>query len=129
MRDSMNESWKRPDVGNGAENDDELSRLLAAYRDACPAPEAKADFMPRLWERIDGSQNWTRQLWKWANGMMAAAAAASLFFVMLQLLPKHSLEFYGATYLETLANQHDDDEALESVAVLNLKAPQELPAK
>ena len=125
MRDSMNESWER----NGAENDAELDRLLAAYREACPAPEASAGFMPRLLERIDGSQKWTRQVWKWANGMVAAAAAASLFFVMLQLLPKHSPEFYGATYLETLADQHDADEVLENVAVLNLKAPQELPSK
>ena len=125
MRDSMNESWER----RSAELDAELDQLLAAYREACPAPEPKADFMPHLWERIDGSQNWTRQIWKWANGMVAAAAAASLFFVMLQLLPKHSPDFYGATYLETLADQHDNDEVLDNVAVLNLKAPQELPSK
>ncbi len=125
MRDSMKESWERDDAENGAQ----LDRLLAAYREACPAPEARADFMPRLWERIDGSQNWTRRLWKWANGMVAAAAAASLFFVMLQLLPRQSPEFYGATYLETLADQHDDDAALENVAVLILPASQRLPAK
>ncbi len=121
MRDSMNESWER--------NDAELDKLLAAYRQACPVPEAKADFMPRLWERIDGSQNWTSQVWKWANGMVAAAAAASLFFVMLQLLPRQAPEFYGATYLETLADQHDDDEALENVVALNVKLNRELPSK
>ena len=125
MRDSMNESWER----RSAEIDAELDQLLAAYREACPVPEPKADFMPSLWERIDGRQNWTSQIWKWTNGMVAAAAAASLFFVMLQLLPKHSPEFYGATYLETLADQHDDDEVLDNVAVLNLRAPQELPSK
>lgn len=125
MRDSMNESWER----NGAANDAELDQLLTAYREVCPVPEANADFMPRLWERIDASQHWTRQIWKWTNGMVAAAAAASLFFVMLQLLPRHSPDFYGATYLETLADQHDDDETLENVAVLNLKAPEGLPAK
>jgi len=121
MHDSMNESWER--------NDEELDRLLAAYREACAPPEPQPDFMPRLWERIDGSRNWTRQIWKWANGMVAAAAAASLFFVMLQLLPQRSADFYGATYLEALADQHDDDEALENVALLNVKASEELPAK
>lgn len=121
MRDSMNESLER--------NEAELDRLLAAYREACPAPEAKSDFMPRLWERIEGGQYWTRYVWKWANGMVAAAVAASLFFVMLQLVPKHSPEFYGATYLETLADQHDDDQVLENVALLKASAPRELPAK
>ena len=121
MRDSINESWER--------NDAELDQLLAAYREACPTPEANPDFMPRLWERIDGTQSWSRQVWKWANGMVAAAAAASLFFVMLQLLPKHSPDFYGATYLEALADQRDNDDALETVAALNQKPPQELPSK
>lgn len=121
MRDSNNESWER--------NDAELDQLLAAYREACAAPEARADFMPRLWERIDGSQKWTSQVWKWANGMVAAAAAASLFLVMLQLLPKHSPDFYRATYLETLADQHDDREVLENVVAVNLKATRELPPK
>lgn len=125
MGNSMNESWERQIV----ENEAELDRLLTAYREACPAPEASVNFMPHLWERIDGSQNWTRQVWKWANGMVAAAAAASLFFVMLQLLPRHTPDFYGATYLETLADQHDDDEALENVAMSSVKPPQELPAK
>jgi len=125
MRDSMNESWERQNV----ENEAELDRLLIAYREACPVPDASVNFMPHLWEKIDGNQNWTRQVWKWANGMVAAAAAASLFFVMLQLLPKHSPDFYGATYLETLADQHDDEEALENVAMSNVKPLQESPAK
>lgn len=125
MRDSMNGDWER----NEAENDAELDRLFASYREACPVPEPTANFMPRLWERIDGNQNWTRLVWKWANGMMAAAVATSVFFLMLQLSPRHSPEFYGATYLETLADQHDDDEALENVVALNLKATQELPSK
>ena len=85
--------------------------------------------MPRLWERIDGRQGWTRQAWKWANGMVAAAVAASLFFAMLQTLPKRTLDFYGATYLETLANQHDVDDTLDNVALVSVSARREQPAK
>ncbi len=66
--------------------DQELDRLLAAYREACEAPEPSAEFMPRLWARIEASeQGWTERLWKWANGLAAAAAVASVLLVALQM--------------------------------------------
>ncbi|MBI5083956.1 MAG: hypothetical protein HZB13_05090 [Acidobacteria bacterium] len=95
--------------------------LLSAYREACPVPEATPEFMPGLWARIESGQGWTKQVWKWANGFMAAAAAASLFLVMLQMVPRHGSDFYGATYLETLADQ-DDDQALGEVARVTVPA-------
>lgn len=111
-----------------AANEANLDRLLAAYRDACAAPEASANFMPQLWERIDASQSWTKQAWKWANSLTAAAALASLFFVMMQMLPRTSGVFASATYLETLASQHDDDVLADLTMPSSLPA-QESPAK
>jgi hypothetical protein len=82
-----------------------------------------------LWERIDASQNWTRQAWKWANSLTMAAALASLFFVMLQMMPHNAGVFASATYLETLDKQHDG-EALAELAAAATPAPaQESPAK
>lgn len=104
-------------------NDAKLDRLLTAYREACVVPEASANFMPQLWERIDSSQSWTRQVWKWANSLTVAAALASLFFVMMQMVPRSTAVFASATYLETLADQHDDD------AVVEFAMTQEPPAK
>lgn len=110
-------------------NEAKLDRLLAAYRDACPVPEASPNFMPQLWGRIDASQSWTRQVWKWANSLTVAAALASLFFVMLQLMPHSTGVFASSTYLETLDSQHDRD-ALAELAVASAPAPaQESPAK
>jgi hypothetical protein len=96
----------------------DFDRLLAAYRDACGEPDIPADFMPRLWNRIESGQHWTKQLWKWSNGFVAAAAAASLFFVMLQMLPKRPAVVYTATYLEALADAHDNAQMLGGVAVV-----------
>ncbi len=110
-------------------NQEHLDRLLAAYRDACPEPEASVNFMPELWERIDASQHWSRQLWKWANSLAAAAALASIFFMMLQMMPRTGGVFTSSTYLETLAAEHDD-KALSEIAMTDASsAVQESPAK
>lgn len=110
-------------------NEAKLDRLLAAYRDACPVPEASPNFMPQLWERIDASQSWTRQVWKWANSLTVAAALASLFFVMLQMMPHTAGVFASATYLETLADQHDSDVLAELAVASTPASTQESPAK
>jgi len=39
--------------------DDQLDQLFRAYREACSAPEPRADFMPQLWRRIEARQNFT----------------------------------------------------------------------
>ncbi len=106
----------------------DLDRLLAAYKDALPEVEPSAAFMPRLWERIESQQSWRSQLWHWANSLAAAAVMASLFLVMLQMLPRTSTSFYSATYLETLASQHDNDEVLSALALAGRPVNQE-PAK
>lgn len=86
--------------------DQELDRLLAAYREACETPEPSAEFMPRLWARIDAAQQgWTERLWRWANGLAAAAAAASVLLVALQMASRPAPDFYSATYVETLLAQ------------------------
>lgn len=98
-------------------DEDRLDALFARYREACPDVEPSADFMPRLWERIEGRQSWGTQVWKWANGFVAAAAAASLFFVMLQMLPGRASDFYTSTYVEALADEHDNDQVLGEFAM------------
>ena len=49
-------------------NDDErLDALFQAYRDACPDPEASANFMPTLWSRIDSRQTFLFSFRRMAN--------------------------------------------------------------
>lgn len=104
-----------------AENRDlekELDRLLEAYREACEAPEVRPDFMPRLWARIEATQSWTERLWKWANGLAVAAAAASVLLVALQLGSRQQPDFYSGTYVETLMAQTEAEIAPDEWAGL-----------
>jgi len=88
----------------------QLDELLASYSQACASPEPSANFMPELWNRIEArQQTWSSEAWRWARGLMAAAAVASLFLAMLQVLPRHASVVYTATYLETL-DAHDSDD-------------------
>lgn len=83
--------------------DRELDGLLASYRDACPAPDATPEFMPKLWARIDARQSSFGFLKRWTEGFVAAAAAACLMAVLLQVAPDDSKSaVYQSTYLEAL---------------------------
>lgn len=104
-------------TGENRNLDQELDRLLAAYREACEPPEPSADFMPRLWARIEAApQGWAERLWKWANGLAAAAAAASVLLVALQMFSRPAPDFYSATYVETLLAQTDAELAPAELA-------------
>lgn len=105
----------------------ELDELFAAYREACEAPEPSAAFLPRLWERIESAQSWTERLWKWANGLAAAAAAASVLLVALQMTSRSAPDFYSATYVETLLAQTDTE--LVPVELAGVPAPDAAPAE
>ncbi len=95
---------------NGQNGNRGLNDLFLAYRDACAAPDAGADFMPRLWEEIEKRRRWAEPLWRWANGLAAAAAAASLFFVLLQLMPSNPNLASTRSYVELLAEVHETDD-------------------
>ncbi len=109
--------------------DQELSRLLEAYRDCCEAPEPGADFMPRLWARIEATQSWTERLWKWANGLAVAAAAASVLLVALQLGSGSKADFYAGTYVETLMAQTEAEMAPAEFTWLVAEEPAEHPGR
>jgi hypothetical protein len=98
----------------------ELDSLLAAYREACPAPEASAQFMPELWARIDARQNSFWVLKRWTEGFVAAAAAACLMVFLLQVVPdENQSAVYQATYLEVLSQEQTPENlVLQDVAAV-----------
>ena len=61
----------------------ELDRLFQEYRTACPDVEPGTDFMPRLWQRIEGRRN----LWFHFSrlGTNALAISAGLCLVLLAM--------------------------------------------
>jgi hypothetical protein len=85
-------------------NDDErLDALFRAYRDACPTPEASANFMPALWGRIEAKQRLTFSFRHMANGFVTAAVALTIALGVYMYVPHASATTSGETYIEALA--------------------------
>ena len=108
-------------------HDEPLDRLFRAYRNACPAPEPRADFMPRLWQRIEARRTFTFSFRRMANALVTAAMAASVALGIYMALPHGvpSNAAYYASYVEALA----DANAIETPEIvapvrLDLSEPQ-----
>ncbi len=84
-------------------NDEErLDALFRAYRDACPTPEASANFMPNLWARIESRQRVTFSFRRMANALVTAAVALSIALGVYMSMP-HANAPYPQSYIEALA--------------------------
>jgi hypothetical protein len=91
------------------ENSNEnLDQLFRAYRDACPAPEVSANFMPGLWKKIDKRRSLTWKLKVYSRGLMTAAAGLCLVMFGMQWVssPAKANPVYAQTYLEALENDN-----------------------
>lgn len=98
--------------------DQELDALFARYRESCIVPEASPNFLPDLWEKVEGRRKWQLDLSRWAQGFVTLAAAASLTIAILQAWP--AKQFPPNTYVEVLSAEHTPDEmALVDVALLD----------
>ena len=116
MRDAFDRS---KDVRSG--EDDLEARLggkldgwFASYRDACPEPEPSPDFMPRLWERIEGRRQ-TQAVFAWRRGAQAflsLAAATCLLILVLQVLPSSTSAYFLSTYVEQLSEDDGPEHVL-----------------
>ena len=88
-------------------NDEErLEALFQAYRAACPDPEPGANFMPQLWQRIEGRRTFSFYLRRMASGFVTAAVAATLAMAVYLYLPRTSNAYYSESYVEALASGH-----------------------
>ena len=58
-------------------DDHKLDVLFQAYRDACVAPEASANFMPNLWAKIESRQSFALSFQRMAKALTTAAVALS----------------------------------------------------
>ena len=106
--------------------DDQLDQLFRAYRDACPAPQPRADFMPRLWNRIEARQSFAFSFRRMANALLTTAMAASIALGVYMALP-HSApsNAYYATYVEALADANGiDTPDIVAPVHLDLSEPQ-----
>lgn len=89
-----------------SEENDRLQHLMARYREACPGVEPSANFMPRLWERIDARRGLSWRLRRYARVIATAAATLCFAFALVQLAPLTVNPMYERTYLEALEADH-----------------------
>jgi hypothetical protein len=91
-------------------NDEQkLDALLRAYRDACPDPEASANFMPNLWARIDSRQTFLFSFRRMANAFVTAALAVTIALGVYLSIPRTGNGSYPQTYIEALAEANPLD--------------------
>ena len=90
------------------DNEQRLDALFRAYRDACPTPEASANFMPNLWQRIEARQTYTFSFRRMANAFVTAALALSIGLGVYMSMP-HSNPYSSQSYIEALAEANPLD--------------------
>jgi hypothetical protein len=61
----------------------ELDRLFAAYREAIPAPEAGAGFLPGLWRQIEARRTFAGNMRQWAQAFVTAAVGICVLLTFL----------------------------------------------
>jgi hypothetical protein len=89
--------------------DEKLDALFRAYRDACPDPEASANFMPTLWARIDSRQTYLFSFRRMANAFVTAAVALSIALGVYMSIPRSAPGSAPETYVEALADANPLD--------------------
>jgi hypothetical protein len=89
--------------------DEKLDALFRAYRDACPDPEASANFMPTLWARIDSRQTFLFSFRRMANAFVTAAVALSIALGVYMSIPRSAPGSAPETYVEALADANPLD--------------------
>lgn len=86
-------------------NQDRLTELFAAYRNACPDPEPGAGFTLGLWERIEARRSFTLRWKRLSQAIITAAVAACFMMGLFEARPDPMHE----TYLEVLASGQSAD--------------------
>jgi len=88
--------------------EEQLDALFRAYKAACPTPEASANFMPGLWEKIESRRKVTFSFRRMANAFVTAAVALSIALGAYMAIPR-SNPYYAQTFIEVLAEANSSD--------------------
>jgi hypothetical protein len=100
---------------NEATHEQRLNALFHAYRDACEAPEASANFMPELWQKIEARQRFSFSFGRIARGFVTAAIAAALAMGIWLSVPRTNGGFYAGAYVDILSASRTDAPDTEAV--------------
>lgn len=102
---------------------DELSALFAAYREACPEVEPSANFLPGIWQKIEGRQSFWFSFEHLARTFAAIAVAMCLLLAALNVRASRSTVPGGVGYADALAAEHSDEAAYYAEGVRSTPPP------
>lgn len=93
-----------------------LDSLLVAYREAYPDRDASADFMPRLWQKIEARRVETTSIFKrFAQACVAATAVLLILTTMMMPSTQDSEVYYSSTYSDVLVADHADQTYVQAL--------------
>lgn len=88
-----------------------LDALWSEYRSAIPDPDASANFMPNLWQKIEARRVETTSVFR-RMAQACVMATLALTLVIVVLIPRIQREpVYTATYVDVLDAAHPMDAA------------------
>jgi hypothetical protein len=92
--------------------DDKLDALWAEYRESLPDSEPSTNFMPHLWKKIEARRVETTSVFRRLAQICVMATVALTLLMSVVLIPQLQSEVaYNGTYVDVLADQHDNDYA------------------
>lgn len=77
---------------------------VASYRDSCPEVAPSAQFMPRLWQKIEARNNYRSNLMLLARGFVTAAGCVCLVLSSFLFLPGLNHSNAAPMYIDALAD-------------------------
>ena len=99
-------------MNQAGNSDDKLDALFAEYREAFPDPEGSADFMPKMWQKIEARRVETTWVFRRLAQICVAATVALTLLISTVLMPSSdtgSDVFYSGSYVDILAADHAED--------------------
>src|SRR5437588_9719661 len=94
----------------------DFEALMARYRLAVDQPEPAANFMPRLWQRIEARRTFAFRFRRVTQVFVGAAAVLCLLIAGISTVIQPGTQL-GGTYLDALAEAHPP----ENLAALGIE--------
>jgi hypothetical protein len=89
------------------DDEERLDALFQTYRKACPDPEASANFMPQLWQRIEARERTSTVFVRLARNLVTAALAlSSVLALAITVSHSRATALPSETYVEVLEEDH-----------------------
>lgn len=109
------------------DDDSRLDAVLAAYRAACPDIEPAANFMPALWQKIEGRRGFWFVFQREARAVMTASAALCLVLLVLNFFYASQTRLSAPTYADALMADHSAEMTYYTEAIRSTPGAQEDP--